>query len=196
MIERKYQTFWRRFWAGFVDGLIFIPLYWFDTIIWNKHDHVSVYLLLIWYTIYQFSFVAYSVLMHGSFGQTLGKMITRVKVFDVSEQKRLAMSQAVRRDIFLLITIPIDIALAAPKILSGVNIMDEHAISYGVSFFFMMFTSLGWFLTELITMLLSKKRRALHDFIAGSVVIKLPQQSAALDRGLPAAPSELGRSVR
>ena len=32
--------------------------------------------------------------------------------------------------------------------------------------------SLLWFLLELITMLTNKKRRAIHDYIAGSVVIR------------------------
>jgi uncharacterized RDD family membrane protein YckC len=33
------------------------------------------------------------------------------------------------------------------------------------------YVSLGWFITEVVTMLTNKKRRALHDFIANTVVI-------------------------
>lgn len=36
--------------------------------------------------------------------------------------------------------------------------------------------ALVWFLLELGTMLASEKRRALHDYIAGTVVIRAPQQ--------------------
>jgi uncharacterized RDD family membrane protein YckC len=32
--------------------------------------------------------------------------------------------------------------------------------------------SIAWFLLEIVTMLTNEKRRALHDMIAGSVVIK------------------------
>ena len=31
---------------------------------------------------------------------------------------------------------------------------------------------MGWFLLEIVTMTFNSKRRALHDFIAGSVVVK------------------------
>ena len=33
---------------------------------------------------------------------------------------------------------------------------------------------LAWFLLELVTMLFNPKRRAVHDFIAGSVVKRTP----------------------
>ena len=34
------------------------------------------------------------------------------------------------------------------------------------------FVFIGWFLLEVITIMLNSKRRALHDFIAGSVVVR------------------------
>jgi uncharacterized RDD family membrane protein YckC len=37
---------------------------------------------------------------------------------------------------------------------------------------FTLIVALVWILLELITMLANKKRRAIHDFIAGSVVIR------------------------
>jgi uncharacterized RDD family membrane protein YckC len=176
MIERRYQTFWPRFWSGWIDTLVFIPLWVVSYFIWKNHQHLSVYLVLFWYAINSFSYLIYSVLMHGKFGQTLGKMATSVKVCDISENQ-LSMSQAIRRDIIPLGLAAIDIVIYAPKILSGVDIWDASAMNYDAYFGFMEFASLGWFMTEIITMLFSQKRRALHDFIAGSVVIRLPQKS-------------------
>ena len=39
------------------------------------------------------------------------------------------------------------------------------------------FSGLAWFLIEVITMLANNKRRALHDFIAGSVVVRVSNKS-------------------
>ena len=113
--------------------------------------------------------------MHGTYGQTLGKMAKRVKVLDISEN-RLTMSQAIRRDIVLIVLTIIGVILEIPKIASGVNIYDPKASSFDISFYIILFAEMVWFLAELITMLFSNKRRAVHDFIAGSVVIRLPQQ--------------------
>jgi len=119
--------------------------------------------------------------MHGKLGQTLGKMATRVKVLDISEGQ-LTMPQAIRRDIIPLSLNLIYIVLQAPKILSGLNIMDPKTLKFDVSFYLMIFSGTGWFWAEVVTMLFNKKRRAVHDFIAGSVVIGLPQQTAPPDR--------------
>jgi uncharacterized RDD family membrane protein YckC len=37
----------------------------------------------------------------------------------------------------------------------------------------------AWFVLELLTMLTNNKRRALHDFIAGSVVVRLARTGDA-----------------
>jgi uncharacterized RDD family membrane protein YckC len=37
---------------------------------------------------------------------------------------------------------------------------------------FLTYSTANWFLVEIITMLTNDKRRALHDFIAGTVVIR------------------------
>lgn len=46
-----------------------------------------------------------------------------------------------------------------------------------------MYSTFGWFGLEVVTMLTNNKRRALHDFIAGSVVIRKPGN--ALERTVP-----------
>ena len=180
MIERKYQTFWPRFWAGWIDGLVFLPLYVLDNFIWKNHTILPTLILLGWYTVSSLSFQIYSIVMHGKFGQTLGKMATHVKVLDISENP-LTMSQAIKRDIIPLCFSIVGIILEAPTILSGVNIMDPVSIKFDASFYMITFTSAAWFIVEIITMLFSRKRRALHDFIAGSVV-RLSQQTAPPDR--------------
>ena len=161
--------------------LVFLPLYVLDKLIWKNHTVLPTLTLLGWYTVNSLSFQIYSIVMHGKFGQTLGKMATHVKVLDISENP-LTVPQAIKRDIIPLFFSIVGIILVAPTILSGANIMDPASIKFDASFYIITFTSAAWFIVEIITMLFSKKRRALHDFIAGSVVIRLPQQTAPPDR--------------
>jgi uncharacterized RDD family membrane protein YckC len=174
MIEEKYKTFWRRFWAGWIDSLVLLPLYFLDIFIWKNHQHISAFILLLWYAIYSLSYMLYSILMHGNLGQTFGKMATRVKVFDISGNT-LSMPQAIRRDIVPLGLTIVGIALESQTILSGVNIYDPNVFKFDAVFYLTMLSTAGWFTAEVITMLFSNKRRALHDYIAGSVVVKLPR---------------------
>jgi uncharacterized RDD family membrane protein YckC len=178
MIEIKYQTFLRRFWAGVIDSLVFIPLWIINDFIWKSHDQLPVIIMAIWYIASSLSYYIYSILMHGKYGQTLGKMATDVKVYDVSENQ-ITMSQAIRRDIIPLCLVIIAIMPEVPKILSGINITKTETMNYDASSFIIIFVNLWWYMTEVITMLFSKKRRALHDFIAGTVVIhKNPRSDA------------------
>src|SRR6516225_141697 len=96
MIEQKYSTFWPRFCAGLIDGLIFWPVGWLCSFAYSHSG--SVFLQVPIYIINSSVFVAYSIWMHGRFGQTLGKMACKVIVLDVSERP-LSMRQAALRDI-------------------------------------------------------------------------------------------------
>ena len=47
MIQAKYQTFARRFWAGILDGLVLMPLAFIDTFVWSSHERLPVAVLLL-----------------------------------------------------------------------------------------------------------------------------------------------------
>jgi len=180
----KYKTFWKRFSAGFIDAIIFIPLAVLNHIIWGHASELQPFFLVIWYIIESLSFSVYSILMHGKYGQTIGKVLMDVKVIDVSE-KPLTFSQAILRDIIPLILNIIILVINLPKIFGGANILDPDQNTYDAAIFLMTFVSLLWFLAEVLTMLTNKKRRALHDYIAGSVVIKCPNQCIQADAAKP-----------
>src|SRR4029450_6130961 len=57
---RKYQTAWRRFWAAFADGLLFLPL--LPANAWIFTHVRSVPILVAWHIVQSLSFVVYSVL--------------------------------------------------------------------------------------------------------------------------------------
>ena len=173
-MDKKYATFWPRVLAAILDTLILWPLGWADELIWGATKSTAI--LVPWYLLYSFSFVAYTIILHGVYGQTIGKAITGVKVVDLSEG-RLSMKQAVLRDsVILLIT--------ALGVGSGLRIAAAGISPYGNPFemtavdWIFIYATLGWSILEVLSMLLSKKRRAIHDFIAGSVVIRVKRAGA------------------
>ena len=172
MIEKKYQTFWKRCTAGFIDGLVFLPLTFFiQPAIYKTH---SVYLIVCWDISLGLATLAYSILLHGFYGQTLGKMVSKVKVVDKSEGK-LSLRQAFMRDIVPVLSNIVSsvwlifnaktYATFVTATKPAVNLMPKWFLIISMS-------AVIWGLLEVITMLTNNRRRAIHDFIAGSVVCR------------------------
>ena len=164
---RRYDTFWPRLGAGFVDGMILSPLRWLDS--WIFGSVTQPVLLVLWFIFFSFIHIMYSVTLHGLYGQTLGKMFTSVRVLDVSE-KRLTFGQALLRDSVPAIFIAAGVAIGFQTALSGENPLagDESTVAE----IMIGLTVVVWFVAELVTMLFNDKRRAVHDFIARSVVVR------------------------
>jgi uncharacterized RDD family membrane protein YckC len=164
----KYQTFWPRFWAGWIDALVFVPLWLIDS--WLEGTKVPL-LLALWYVLYTLSFDIYSVVMHAKYGQTIGKMAMGVRVLDLSEAK-LSLRQALLRDAVPIAFSVIAIVQGLPLVLAGLSPYQSGA-ELGWIDMLSLGSSLIWFGAELVTMLTNSKRRAIHDYIAGSVVVRV-----------------------
>ena len=110
--------------------------------------------------------VSYMVYMHGRFGQTLGKYICGVKVLALNGA-RITYEQAIRRDIVPCLLLPVWVWTTGYLAIYRVyppSIMFRWALYIGIY----------WTLLEIITMLFNEQRRAIHDFIARTVVVRVP----------------------
>ena len=168
----RYRTFWPRLWAGLIDGLVFAPLSWLDTWVWQTVSEPSV--LAGWFILNSLVFVGYSIALHGLFGQTIGKRLMGIQVLDISESK-LSMKQALLRDSVFLGFLVIGLAIDLPAVASGANPYDPESFTLSnlsIAALISLYAFLAWFLLELVSMLLNPKRRAIHDLIAGSVVVR------------------------
>lgn len=164
----QYQTFWQRFWAGFIDALIFAPLAiptWFIF-----KPQTPKWMILAWAVVFYLSTPVYSIYLHGRYGKTVGKRIMGVVVLDASEQRLPNFRQALIRDIVLVISQLILLAnFFRVVIASGyVYHIDNKMGQFGYAF---EWASEIWFWVEVVTMLSNRKRRALHDWLAGTVVV-------------------------
>ena len=186
-MEHKYQTFWRRFFAGFIDGLIFLPVAVLPELIFDmsssRHFIIS--------EIVYFAFWAgYLAIGHGIYGYTIGKKLCKVKLLDKNEKDLIGVPRALLREsIWILFTVGLLIYLALQTWEKGY--FTEEEITQYQNF---QLISAAWVIIELVTMLSNNKRRAVHDFIAGSVVVKAEYVSPLPDdflAGEEPAPSHL-----
>lgn len=167
--DPKYDTVEPRFIAGLADGLVLMPIIFADMLIfplqiaWLSIAWILISLSLCW---------IYSVVGHALYGKTVGKHLMKIIVLDDRTEGGISWRQAVLRDIFLIvvntIAIFLNIYLVAWNITEFSPTLEvlSSVITYGPIF---------WFVTEVVTALMSDKRRALHDLIAGTVVVKIDQ---------------------
>ena len=77
-LQINYSTFWQRFFASFIDGLILIPFIVIDT--FNKSTWKSLPLFLITFLIA----LAYKPLLEAKYKATVGKMAMKLTIVDIN----------------------------------------------------------------------------------------------------------------
>ncbi len=169
-VEQKYKTFWPRLGAAFLDGAALAPLIWLDKILWNTTSIPII--LFLWLLIYTAISLSFSIGFLYYFGQTPGKMATGVIVLD-HHGKKLSFQQAILRNIVSVVITPLSLFIVSKNLFIG-EIANR---GYGEDMQFLwwnMGLMMIWMFLEMITMLFNSKRRAIHDLIAGTVVVRQP----------------------
>jgi uncharacterized RDD family membrane protein YckC len=163
----KYQTFSNRLGAGIIDGIIFMPISLSLSTIRNN----SITSFTICAVVETILYTLYMVIGHGKYGHTLGKRFVGIKVFDVQEKDMIGYKNAfLRESVWFFVAIGEALYLF---FVSSNTASVEQAMMESNYYNLFSFTSLLWFFLELGTMLLNNKRRAFHDYLAGSVVLDL-----------------------
>lgn len=171
-----YAGFWRRAGALMVDvliGLCVFGAFWLLT-----RDRART---IAGETLPQALMIAYAVFMHGRFGQTLGKMATKVQVRMLDGTGITWRAAWLRSSVDILFAI---VGIAAMfytfrQLPAGAvhadwkawgELLEEHMPVWQ---HYVIYMAMAWGWSELLVMLTNEKRRALHDFIAGTVVVRI-----------------------
>lgn len=160
----RYQTGMQRFGAAIIDGLVFLPFFFIHLSIPDE----NIMARASWGVVITLFGFTYTVFGHYKYGQTIGKWVTKVKVVDVSETRGLTLKQAILRDSFYILAEIIALIYFAVLLLNG----HPAEVAYNDYRIIASDPATYWMVLELITMLFNKKRRAVHDFLAKSVVVK------------------------
>jgi uncharacterized RDD family membrane protein YckC len=172
----KYSTFWPRFCAGTIDSLVLWPGSVLTAMLpycdWPAQMLLPVYVAL------ALSSTIYSIALHTKYGQTVGKMVCKVRVVDWKTEGPIDFSQALLRDAVPLIMLGILLVYQSLRVITGkVTVgrlaQPEELQDIGnISPWLFLGIPMIWFVLEIVTMLTNEQRRALHDFIAGTVVVR------------------------
>ncbi len=155
-IESKYQTFWRRFGALLIDILIIAvaPALFIAFLPQKFHHNIILQFVLVSIA------SGYFIYSHSTSGRTVGKKAVGLKVIHEKTEKNLTIAQAFYREL--------------PNIIMNlsylINYKGQEADSLLTAYEGQI--ALYWLIGEIACVFNNPKRRALHDYIAGSVVIK------------------------
>jgi len=165
----RYETVWPRIKAGVLDGFVLAPLALADGFLSSPERGALI--LIAWAAISYSAYWLYSVLLHARSGQTLGKRAAHVKVLDLSEERIPTLGQAFLRDSGYILLNCLSLAYFVYLVLTRQYAGDAAIAALPVTRLLTL-GGLLWFLLEVSTALINPKRRALHDLIAGTVVVR------------------------
>jgi uncharacterized RDD family membrane protein YckC len=159
----KYQTLRRRFGALVIDSILLgignlIISYALRLLIESNPT-----ILWIAISLLNLMTVFYFILLHNFYGQTIGKKIAGVKVIDDSESP-INFGQSVLRSLPQLIPALFTLTIINPNLYAeeGTSIISS-IILYAAGIFNIF---------DIVVCLVNEKHRALHDYIAGTIVIR------------------------
>lgn len=172
-----YAGFWRRFGAFWLDVIVMSPLFALAYFGAEQSRYFQWYVLLpslafgLWFHVYLVS----------RFGGTPGKLIlkTRIAMRDGSPVTRRAAALRYLVEFLLDALSSVALAMAAVSMSDadyfalGYLERSKHVVEFAPHWYSTVNIAMqvwGW--GEFVTMLFNKKRRAVHDFMAGTVVIR------------------------
>lgn len=172
-----YAGFWKRFCAGIVDAIILMPLGFFFAWLQGFDRMLAIGIVVPSSVL----FAMYNVWFNARFGGTLGKLVVGIRIAKPNGT-RIGWPEAWKRSavdlafaiVFLVFTVWA-LLQVDPEQYSSLGFMDRGRLlgTYQPAWFTNGFIMLPevWTWSELLVLLLNQRRRAIHDFIAGTVVV-------------------------
>jgi uncharacterized RDD family membrane protein YckC len=178
--ELRYAGFWPRFVAGLLDFVVTLPV--FALAFWL--ERVSYTGVVIANLVGPVFMIGYNVALVAIYGGTVGKLIRGLRILQVNGH-RATWSNAWRRSAVDLtisfsavVLTMIALGRIAPEVYlaaswdSRPDLVEQAAPAIR----WLYWAASAWILSEFVTLLSNKKRRAVHDFIGGTVVVHLAPQ--------------------
>jgi uncharacterized RDD family membrane protein YckC len=175
--DMKYAGFRVRLAAGLIDFIIFIPLMFLYFWVESQSRTGTVFIVMPYYLFY----AIYCIVFIGKYGQTPGKMVMKITVTrtdGTSIGYREALLRHSVEAIFGFVAgtgMLIAVLQTEPSVFNDqlTWIQRSQLIRYNSPSFASVADLLSniWVYSELIVLFFNKKKRALHDFIAGTVVV-------------------------
>ena len=163
VFHSKYETFWPRFWAAIIDSLVLAPLSWVGSLALGSTTGLIAVVCLAGLLLGPST---YAIVLHRLYGQTVGKALMRVRILDHSERRGIDFRQAFVRESPVVLASALTLYSSAYAAYLGVS-----SYAWGPGSMELAVWNL-WLWLEMATMVFNKRRRALHDLMAGTVVVR------------------------
>ena len=195
--KRVYAGFWKRFCAGWVDCFVLLPLGFLFT--WLRGFDRNLAILIAIPQVALFSM--YNVYFNAHFGGTLGKLAVGIRVTRPDGVK-IGWTEAWKRSavdiVFAFFGVCVNMwaltqvngeEYSAARFFERMRLLGSH-----YPYWFSAITLLRrvWIWSEVVVLLFNRRKRALHDFIAGTVVVhkEFAEQGARADVINPSGTSD------
>lgn len=171
-----YAGFWRRLAAFLIDAVVLLPLYWLHLQAWRTSPIAALGARLG----LDVAGEAYPIQFHARWGQTIGKVLLGIRVAQLDGApitRRQAWLRSSVEIALILVGIPtmahVLLTWSGPEWRSltqidQVTLTAERDPLSGWVFALVM----AWQASEFVVLLMNERRRSLHDFIAGTVVVR------------------------
>lgn len=171
-----YAGFWSRLGSLILDGLILSPLVLIFGALNAQGRSIYFYtiipylLITVWYEIY----------LVKKNGGTPGKLLSGIKIIKLNGNNVGWKEAILRHSVSLFFMVLKSIVIAYLLLVNeeyflryGAKLPDEFLKTVSPNFHFIIL-SIGciWIFSELVTLLTNKRKRAIHDYIAGTVVVQ------------------------
>lgn len=172
----RYAGFWPRLGAMLVDGLVMAPFIVLSYWAWSQSRTVALWMD----APLAFAFAFYNVFFVGRWGMTVGKCVFKIKVVSLQGERAGYRRAFYRHSVDLALSV-VQCALTLSALMSvaehefnvlafaeRIDLLSERT---GAASDVLNWIFLAWALSELVVLLMNEKRRALHDYLAGTLVV-------------------------
>lgn len=156
----KYKTLRRRFGALILDSFVLVPVSLIVSVGLVFAGVGDGYLASILTALIP---IIYSILTHYYYGQTVGKVVAKVKVLNESE-KPIDFGQAILRSLPQLVPVMFAVSISTADRSEGSAAQFWEQTIYAFSTLF--------YLIDALVCVMNEKDRSLHDMLAGTIVVR------------------------
>ena len=181
----RYAGFWPRLGAIVVDTVVVTPIIMLSFWTFSASRTIALSFELPIACL----FALYNIYFVGRWGQTLGKMALRIKVVAVNGESAGYVRAFYRHAVDLIFSL-LTSALALYALMTVTDRefelltfdarLDLLAATTGSWTDILNWLLVAWTLSELVVLLFNEKRRAIHDYIAGTVVVHAREAQVAV----------------
>ena len=175
--ESVYAGFWERLGANVLDIFCYLPVTFLIEYI-SSTSKTSYFVMIIPHLLFIYYYNIYCVQKYGG---TLGKLIVGIKIININGKKAtetnawLRFSVSVVLILFITTIKAYSVSKIPEDLYTRLNRLDRSTlINQQIPILFNVFSwaSNLWAISELITLLANEQKRAIHDFLGDTIVVR------------------------